>query len=245
MPHACLAAKLYVYQDQHGSTLLTDKKRSSRQYTQVKVRNYPDSNVHRYRNWGASEDAVLPSFSKAKNAYDSMIRSAASRHGVSEGLIKAIMHTESGFNAAAQSPVGAQGLMQLMPATAQRFNVNNAFDPSQNIQAGAQYLSWLLKRFKGDIRLALAAYNAGENNVSKYGGIPPFRETQDYVQRVLSRYQNLYAEGIGSASAIDKTKTLSDESTRDLGQTKPNSGHHAQREIISINGVFTDRVIPQ
>ncbi len=139
---------------------------------------------------------MLPSYSKNKNAYDSIIRQAAQTYGVSEGLIKAVMHTESGFNVQARSPVGAQGLMQLMPATARRFNVSNAYDPQQNIMAGAKYLAWLLKRFNGNTTLALAGYNAGEGNVAKYKGVPPFRETQDYVRRVSSRYQNLYAQGI-------------------------------------------------
>jgi Soluble lytic murein transglycosylase and related regulatory proteins (some contain LysM/invasin domains) len=151
----------------------------------------------------------LPSYSRNKNAFDNIIKQAAAQHGVSEGLIKAVMHTESGFNTNARSPVGAQGLMQLMPATARRFNVSNAYDPHQNIMAGARYLSWLLKRFNGNTSLALAGYNAGEGNVAKYGGIPPFRETQDYVRRVTSRYSNLYAGSLsvsGSSSSNSTSK---------------------------------------
>lgn len=134
----------------------------------------------------------VPSSSLNRNSYDQIIAYAANKHGVSVGLVKAIMHTESGFNPNARSPVGAQGLMQLMPATAKRFNVSNAYDPHQNIEGGVRYLSWLIKRFNGNLKLALAGYNAGEGNVDKYGGIPPFRETRDYVERVLTRYHNLY-----------------------------------------------------
>lgn len=137
---------------------------------------------------------ALPSASVNRNNFDQIISNAANRHGVSVGLVKAIMHTESGFNPNARSPVGAQGLMQLMPATARRFNVSNAYDPYQNIEGGVRYLSWLIKRFNGNLTLALAGYNAGEGNVDKYGGVPPFRETRDYVQRVLTRYHNLYRE---------------------------------------------------
>lgn len=127
-----------------------------------------------------------------RNDYDAIIENAASKYGIPKGLIKAVMHTESSFNQYARSPVGAQGLMQLMPATARRFNVENSYDPEQNIDAGAKYLSWLIKRFNGDVRLALAGYNAGEGNVDKYKGIPPFKETQNYVKKVLERYNTLY-----------------------------------------------------
>lgn len=186
------AGQMYVYQDKDGGTLLTNRRDQS--LKSIKVTYYPDSNIHSYSDWGNNEAAVLPSYSKGRNNYDHIIQRASQTHRVSAGLIKAVMHTESGFNPNARSPVGAQGLMQLMPATARRFNVSNAYDPEQNILAGAKYLSILLKRFNGNTSLALAAYNAGEGNVSKYGGIPPFKETRDYVQRVTSRYQNLYAQ---------------------------------------------------
>ena len=147
---------IYQLRDSNGSTLLTNKKSRYNHLQVEKKTYYPDSNIHSYSNWGSSEASVLPSYSKNKNAYDSIIRQAAQTYGVSEGLIKAVMHTESGFNVQARSPVGAQGLMQLMPATARRFNVSNAYDPQQNIMAGAKYLAWLLKRFNGNTTLAPA-----------------------------------------------------------------------------------------
>lgn len=117
-------------------------------------------------------------------AYASEIAAAARQHGVEEAIVRAIIHAESAYNPTALSRVGAQGLMQLMPATARRFGVGNAFDASQNIQGGVQYLAWLLKRFNGDLTLAAAGYNAGEGAVDKYKGVPPYAETQRYVQRV-------------------------------------------------------------
>ncbi|HZX81158.1 MAG TPA: lytic transglycosylase domain-containing protein, partial [Lysobacter sp.] len=126
-------------------------------------------------------------FSKIRlrqDAYRNEIAAAAAQYGVDESIVRAIIHAESAFNPNALSRVGAQGLMQLMPATARRFGVDNAFDPSQNIRGGVQYLAWLLKRFNGDLRLAAAGYNAGEGAVDKYKGVPPYGETQRYVQRV-------------------------------------------------------------
>lgn len=247
------AGQMYIYKDKNGSTLLTNRKSSDQSLTKIKATYYADSNIHSYSNWGSSEAAVLPSYSRGKNAYDHIIRQAAQTHGVSEGLIKAVMHTESGFNSNARSPVGAQGLMQLMPATARRFNVSNAYDPQQNIFGGAKYLGWLIKRFNGNTSLALAAYNAGEGNVAKYGGIPPFRETQDYVRRVTSRYSNLYAGGISSAN--NNTNALVSESasqgqliasgssnnSNNSRNNTSNSNSHSPRQIIvSSDGTFTD-----
>lgn len=236
---------IYQFKDDNGTTLLTNKKKAEYNHLKViKATYYPDSNIHSYSNWGASEASVLPSYSRNKNAFDQMIRQAAQQHGVSEGLIKAVMHTESGFNINARSPVGAQGLMQLMPATARRFNVSNAYDPQQNIFGGARYLSWLLKRFNGDTRLAIAAYNAGEGNVDKYGDVPPFRETRDYVKRVTSRYQNLYASGLGSLSNSNNTNTQ--VIAQSANYTSSNSEavsapKQYSRQIITLaDGTFTD-----
>lgn len=132
------------------------------------------------------------------NAYDAQIRAAARQHGVEEAIVRAIIHAESSFNPNALSRVGAQGLMQLMPATARRFGVSNAFDPSQNISGGVQYLSWLLKRYNGDLTLAAAGYNAGEGAVDRYKGVPPYNETRRYVERVrllAERYRSLATPG--------------------------------------------------
>ncbi|MDR0183190.1 lytic transglycosylase domain-containing protein [Lysobacter arvi] len=118
------------------------------------------------------------------DAYRDEIAAAARQHGVDEAIVRAVIHAESAYNPNALSRAGAQGLMQLMPATARRFGVSNAFDARQNIQGGVQYLAWLLKRFNNNLTLAAAGYNAGEGAVDKYNGVPPYSETQRYVQRV-------------------------------------------------------------
>jgi len=118
------------------------------------------------------------------NAFSNEIAAAARDFGVDPAIVRAIIHAESAYNPNALSRVGAQGLMQLMPATARRFGVSNSFDAAQNIRGGVQYLAWLLKRFNGNLTLAAAGYNAGEGAVDKYKGVPPYSETQRYVQRV-------------------------------------------------------------
>lgn len=127
------------------------------------------------------------------SGYDNIIDSAAKKYGLDPALIKGIIRAESGFRANAVSGVGAQGLMQLMPATAAGLGVTDPFDPEQNIDAGARYIKGQLDRFGGDVTKALAAYNAGPGNVIKYDGVPPFKETQNYVNKVLS-YRDDYAE---------------------------------------------------
>lgn len=119
------------------------------------------------------------------SSMDDIFVKAAETYQVPVNLIKAVAKTESNFNPAAVSCCGAQGVMQLMPATAAGLGVTDPFDAEQNIMGGAKYLSQMMDRYDGDVKLALAAYNAGAGNVAKYGGIPPFKETQAYVQRVM------------------------------------------------------------
>ena len=119
---------------------------------------------------------------------DLIIFRVGRQQGVDPRLLHAVIWQESKYKPRAVSHAGAQGLMQLMPATASRFNCQNANDPEANIEAGTKYLRWLLKRFNGDITLALAGYNAGEGSVDKYAGVPPFGETQNYVRVITERY---------------------------------------------------------
>ena len=138
---------------------------------------------------------ITPELAKALRAgkiqtpakeWEHIIRKASRLHGLPESLIASVIHTESAFQASAQSPKGAQGAMQIMPETQQELGLTDPFDPEANVLAGCAYLRKQLDRF-GSLELALAAYNAGPANVKKYGGIPPFPETRDYVARVTSR----------------------------------------------------------
>lgn len=118
-----------------------------------------------------------------------LVHQLAPRYEVDPRLVLAVISVESGFNVRAISPKNAQGLMQLIPETAQRFRVKNAFDPAENIKGGTAYLQWLLAFFKGDVSLVVAAYNAGERAVERYRGIPPYPETRDYVRRIKLLYR--------------------------------------------------------
>ncbi len=123
--------------------------------------------------------------------YESIINSCALQYGVDKSLVKAVIHAESGYDPHAVSAKGASGLMQLMPNTARSLKVGNSFDPEENIRGGVKYLRFLLDTFRGDVSLALAAYNAGLSRVAQYGGVPPYAETRNYVAKVLE-YKKSY-----------------------------------------------------
>jgi soluble lytic murein transglycosylase-like protein len=133
---------------------------------------------------------------------DLIILRVGMREGVDPRLIHAVIWQESKYKPAALSHAGAQGMMQLMPATAKRFGCDNVGDPESNISAGTKYLRWLLNRFEGDVTLALAGYNAGEGSVDKYAGVPPYGETQNYVTIITGRYGKTYHPVLAPEAAI-------------------------------------------
>ncbi|MDT5295754.1 MAG: hypothetical protein QOJ76_2634 [Acidobacteriota bacterium] len=152
-----------------------------------------------------------PAWTTRSARIDGLIRLNAKRYGVDPYLVYCVMHQESGFSAGATSPVGASGLMQLMPGTAARYGVTNPYDPAQSIMGGTRYLAELLRLFNGRVDLALAGYNAGEGAVMKYGNrIPPYRETQNYVRTIGTRY----AQNGGGVTLTGKTYVREAQSPR-------------------------------
>ncbi len=139
---------------------------------------------------GIAGSRSTSTYIKDANYYDALITELCQKYQVDFALIKAIIRAESGFNPIAISRKGARGLMQLMPDTASRVNVSNPFNPRENVEGGVRHFKYLLSLFNNDLKLSLAAYNAGENLVSQLGVIPPYRETIEYVQRVLDFYQS-------------------------------------------------------
>lgn len=173
-------ADIYKYVDKHGRVILTDKPSHTGYKRLVKT-------------WKGWEEAKLPkNFNWVKNQrkFDPTIRSVAKMYKLPHTLLHAVITAESSYNPNAISRAGAVGLMQLMPATAKQYGVSNRRDPKQNIYGGSRYLRYLLKLFKNDLTLALAAYNAGEGTVKKYGNkIPPYKETRNYVKKVIKYYK--------------------------------------------------------
>ncbi|MDQ6801830.1 MAG: lytic transglycosylase domain-containing protein [Acidobacteriota bacterium] len=146
--------------------------------------------------------------------FGDLIHEKAQKYDVDPALVAAVVETESRFHRTARSPVGAQGLMQLMPRTGRWLGATNLYDAEQNVDAGVKYLKYLQGRFDGNLKNTIAAYNAGEGNVQRYGGVPPFRETRSYVRKVMSRYQERkkqfgHVDGpAGAAATVDGALTL-------------------------------------
>ena len=170
------------------------------------VKKIVEEGVFPRRSWTYSE--VSPPLWQSK--YNDIIIAAAKKFDVDAALISAVIKAESDYNPRELSHKGARGLMQLMPATAERFGVKNSFDPEENIYAGTRYLHWLLKTFDGNADLAVAAYNAGEGNIWKYNGVPPFRETVNYINRIAKHIrkaidQNVIASvDVASAASVNR-----------------------------------------
>ncbi len=179
-----LATEIYVYKDKDGQIHLTDKPKHDgfRLVTGRDWKHRPMSRID------------TASFPENRKRYMPLIGKAARRYRVNEALLNAVVTAESAYDPSALSKAGAVGLMQLMPATAKRYGTYDRYNPESNVYAGTKYLRDLLKQF-GDTKLALAAYNAGENAVIKYGNkIPPYKETQNYVRKVLHYYEKYKSE---------------------------------------------------
>jgi soluble lytic murein transglycosylase-like protein len=179
------AAGIYRYEDENGNVYFTNCPRDPSFKLYIRESREDVDGVRAEENGSAA-----PRISTTSNEYDSLIREYARKYEVDAALIKAIIRAESGFNPYAVSRKGARGLMQLMPQTAQRLSVYDSFNPRENIDGGTRYFKYLLGLFKYDLRLSLAAYNAGENLVLQNNAIPPYRETIDYIRKVLNFYQS-------------------------------------------------------
>ena len=182
------SARVYVYELPDGSKLITDKKlykkgyKLKRSYTTKPFRSGGRNAPYRAR--------------PIKSQYDALIVNTALKYDLEPSFVKAVVHVESAFDPNAVSKAGAMGLMQLMPATASNYQLRqDHFNPDRNVEAGVQHLKDLMDRYSKDKRLSLAAYNAGEGAVSKYKGVPPYEETQDYIKKVMKLYR-LYKKEI-------------------------------------------------
>lgn len=201
-------AAIYSYRDEHGRLFLTDSP-PNRNYkivvTSRKEREGPDSPAQ--ATFAVSAQASAQKFMLPNDeTFSKYINEAANVHELDPYLIKSVIKVESDFDPEVQSSKGAQGLMQLIPSTAKLVGCSDSFDPRQNILGGANYLRMMLKRFDGKLEHALAAYNAGPGNVEKYRGIPPFRETQNYVRKVKHYYKQYASNPLLAKSDVKKAQ---------------------------------------
>lgn len=175
MSPADLSADIYSYMDEDGV---------------LHFSNAPSSSKYRYAGPETSQYAFINLSGKQINKFDHIIRDASDAYGIRFELVKAMIQVESNFDPNAISKAGAIGLMQIMPANLEEFNLSDPFDPRENVMAGTRYVKHLMKRFDSDLSLTLAAYNAGPGAVDKHQSIPPYPETENYVKKVLTYYNN-------------------------------------------------------
>lgn len=226
-------ADVFVYQLPGGARIVTDHQLNNRDYKLVR---------HSKTSKGAGTLVSGRNIAYAVTdpaAYDRLIRRTTTAHQMDFALVKAVMGVESAFNPHAVSHKGAQGLMQLMPETAQRYGVEDLFDPVQNVRAGVLYLKDLQKLFKNNTRLVLAAYNAGENAVLRYKGVPPYDETQDYVRKVMKLHRSYSAEQptatrVADAAAPVPRKLIPADAVPVLPSTPPPAAVPAQSSAASL-----------
>ena len=179
-------ADIYQYTDESGVLHFTNVSGGGKNHK--RVRSEPEVRRETAAAPKACPASPAPSSANIPAAYLDLINTACDRHGIDPSLVHAIVKVESDFNPYALSRKGAMGLMQLMPQTAVNMNIKNSFNPAENIDGGVKYLRYLIDRYEGNLSLALAAYNSGETAVKRWGTIPPFKETQNYVKRVLKIY---------------------------------------------------------
>lgn len=207
-------AQIYLWKDANGNQVYSDR---------VQAADYQTFAVA-----GSTVRSTRPASEKYRNRFDALIDAAAEQYSVRGDLVRAVIQVESGFDPRARSPKGAMGLMQLMPATASRLGVRNAYDPVDNIRGGVAYLRELLDRFGGNEELALAAYNAGPGAVDRYGQrIPPYRETRDYVRKVRYRTERIGETAAAPPPPAIIYKTLEVVDGRPVARysaTRPTSG---------------------
>lgn len=188
-----IQAEFYIYKENDGTSWITDRHMPNERYTLMGTFGRPTAVL-------SCNNMTHTKLENRASTYMSTINTYAEAYKIDPKLVKAVITIESCFDRQAVSRVGAQGLMQLMPTTAKRLGVHNSFNANDNIRGGTLYLSKMLSRFNNSTELALAAYNAGPLAVEKYGGIPPYSETQNYVKKVLKQYTKYLATGSKSPS---------------------------------------------
>jgi soluble lytic murein transglycosylase-like protein len=249
-------AEIYTYVDKDGTSWLTNTPKKGKKYKLVAKYGAPQkksrsvaapSLTSSFRSYAPGNlpvaSAGIPGRHCGGQTYAQLerkldphlgsLRLFAQQYGVEENLVRAVMKQESCFNSRALSNAGAVGLMQLMPGTADQMGIGNAWDPHQNIQGGIKYLGQMLREFNGDKQLALAAYNAGPGAVRKYNGIPPYRETQTYVSRIMAEYNSLQTRQV-AAQGFQRNAGVS-TGARGYGWAKPVQDFSVFRGLQTAN----------